>query len=241
MADEEKTCKLIGGAFADVIQLLLFSCAIGTMVFKWHREQPRRQFRVWAWDVSKQGVGAVLQHCINIGVSMILSSHDDECGWYLFNFIVDTVGGVFLGYWLLKQLEKLAVIYNWPSLVESGDYGDPPELMRWIKQAISWGLIIIIFKLIFTLTLAILEVPVNQIVEFYSSPFEGHPKVLLILVMIIAPFFLNIIQFWIFDNILKHPLFAKNGSGNNGRAQLELIIEPVLLETGSLSPHTELV
>lgn len=58
MADtDEKQCKLLSGAEAYVIQLLLGVIAICTLWYKRHVERPRRTLQIWGMDVSKQAIG----------------------------------------------------------------------------------------------------------------------------------------------------------------------------------------
>lgn len=76
-------CKLMSGLFADVVQLVLGGVAVSTLVFKRYRERPRRPWRIWFMDVSKQGLGALFAHVLNLFLSTALSwnsSCSDEVG-----------------------------------------------------------------------------------------------------------------------------------------------------------------
>ena len=66
-------CKLMAGLFADVVQLVLGGVAVSTLVFKRYRERPRRPWRIWFMDVSKQGLGALFAHVLNLFLSAALS------------------------------------------------------------------------------------------------------------------------------------------------------------------------
>lgn len=76
-------CKLMQGLFADIVQLALGAVAVSTLVFKRFRERPRRPWRIWFMDVSKQGLGALFAHVLNLLLSALLSwnsSCTDEVG-----------------------------------------------------------------------------------------------------------------------------------------------------------------
>lgn len=98
-------CRLLG-PFALFVQAGLGVLALSSLVFKRWRERPRRPMKVWFFDVSKQVVGSVLLHLLNVLMSMV-SSEDyqltgspkqvgdtggkqpNPCSFYLINIAVD--------------------------------------------------------------------------------------------------------------------------------------------------------
>merc|ERR1719223_2135954 len=81
------------------------------------REKPRRKFETWFMDVTKQGLGAVYAHLLNMLVAAIIASYhrsgndgklDDQCAWYAINYLVDTTFGLVLALMFLKILDYLA-------------------------------------------------------------------------------------------------------------------------------------
>lgn len=102
-------CRLLG-PFALIVQAGLGLLAVSSLIFKRWRERPRRPFKIWFFDVSKQVVGSVLLHILNLLMSMF-SSADFElahkaqefsaslenaqnkqvnpCSWYLINIAID--------------------------------------------------------------------------------------------------------------------------------------------------------
>jgi hypothetical protein len=58
--------------FTVLVQLLLAFLALASLYLKRLREVPRRTFRTWFLDVSKQGFGACYAHVMNM-VSPLLS------------------------------------------------------------------------------------------------------------------------------------------------------------------------
>lgn len=65
-------CRLLG-SFALFVQLALGGLALLSLVFKRWRERPQRPIKVWWFDVSKQVVGSVLVHMVNVFMSMLTS------------------------------------------------------------------------------------------------------------------------------------------------------------------------
>lgn len=108
---EENQCRLFG-PFALFIQGGLGAAALLTLVFKRWRETPRRPLKIWSFDVSKQVIGSLLTHALNLLISEISSSNaaakaaeaakaatfvqDDgarrspnPCSFYLLNLAID--------------------------------------------------------------------------------------------------------------------------------------------------------
>ena len=68
VGDDEKYCKVYDSEdfFTVFVQMLLAIFALLSLWFKRQGETPRRKFRTWFLDVSKQGVGAVYAHICNM-------------------------------------------------------------------------------------------------------------------------------------------------------------------------------
>ena len=98
-------CRLLG-PFALLIQGALGAFALLSLVWKRYRETPKRPWRIWFFDVSKQVVGTFLTHILNLAMSMVgnvdvvnaagTSSKGDEqgrmpnpCSYYLLNLGID--------------------------------------------------------------------------------------------------------------------------------------------------------
>jgi hypothetical protein len=64
----EDVCKVYDKEdfFTIAVQLMLAFAALLSLWFKRHYERPRRTFRTWFLDVSKQGVGACYAHVCNM-------------------------------------------------------------------------------------------------------------------------------------------------------------------------------
>lgn len=104
----KKECQLLG-PFALFVQGLLGALALLTLVWKRWRETPKRPWKIFLFDVSKQVFGSMLTHVINLAISM-LSSVDmanaaaqvlhkageasdgrtpNPCSFYLLNLAID--------------------------------------------------------------------------------------------------------------------------------------------------------
>lgn len=66
--EAEKVCKVYDKEdfFTVFVQMLLALFALLSLWFKRQSEKPRRKFRTWFLDVSKQGLGACYAHVCNM-------------------------------------------------------------------------------------------------------------------------------------------------------------------------------
>jgi hypothetical protein len=90
---------------------------ISSLVYKRHREKPKRPWRIWyaehrdllrstgfhsrvrLFDVSKQVVGQMFVHGVNVLISDLGSHHSagNACVYYFLNILIDTtVGELFI-------------------------------------------------------------------------------------------------------------------------------------------------
>lgn len=106
---QEGECHLLG-PFALFVQGALGIVAVLSLVLKRWRETPRRPWKIWFFDVSKQVLGAMLIHVLNLFMSMlgagdlasaaqkvVTPSDEDDggrrlpnpCSYYLLNLGID--------------------------------------------------------------------------------------------------------------------------------------------------------
>jgi hypothetical protein len=57
-----------------MVQMVLGALSFSILVYKRYIETPKRAWKIWALDTSKQGVSQFLAHIINVAISMQLSS-----------------------------------------------------------------------------------------------------------------------------------------------------------------------
>ena len=67
---EEGKCRLLG-PFALLVQGALGVVALLSLVYKRWRETPKRPWKIWIFDVSKQVVGTFLVHILNLLMSVL--------------------------------------------------------------------------------------------------------------------------------------------------------------------------
>ena len=99
LADYER-CTLLAGSFDYLVQISLVFAAMGTLLYKRRIAKHKRPWVVWAFDSSKQAYAGMLQHLVNMVLGLAFASGDgaggSECAWYLVNFAIAVVCGIFL-------------------------------------------------------------------------------------------------------------------------------------------------
>merc|ERR1711920_445683 len=98
------------------------------------------------------------------------------------------------------------------TILRSGEYGDPAQMKPWIAQLLVWGFMASGEKFI-TGFLVILPLHwhLDQLAVAIEAPVVRYPHIELLMVMVAAPVLLNIVFFWLIDNIImlkrsKHDL-----------------------------------
>lgn len=117
-----ESCQLIG--FAGImVQVVLGALSFSVLVYKRYAESPKRAWKIWTMDTSKQGVSQLLAHVINVAISMQLSSQldSDACIWYFTTNVLDNTAGVLLCVTILSLLERHLLHPNF-TRYQSGNY-----------------------------------------------------------------------------------------------------------------------
>ncbi|KAI9189911.1 hypothetical protein H9P43_001344 [Blastocladiella emersonii ATCC 22665] len=213
-------CELMDG-FAIGVQLLMGSAAFLSLLFKRHRESPRRPMRVWLCDVSKQGFGASFVHGLNVLVSLVAGANPEShsqnpCVYYFLNVGIDTTVGVYILFLWLRLAHGVVVRLGIERDLRSGHYGDPPRFLAWLKQTILFSFCLFMMKV--CVALAIYLFPVLEWVgKIALAPFKD-PRTEVLFVMLVFPMIMNIVQFWLVDHVIKHkgPLPPSAAGGENG-------------------------
>lgn len=193
-----------------MVQGLLFGVCVGSLLFKWRWEKPRRSLKVFALDSSKQFVGAGAIHIMNMACAMVFSAHAtttaDECAWYWINIMLDTTFGVLVCWWLLKMTERLLGYDsgNYGKKAQTGiDWKDTPDYNKWMQQILVWCVIVSIMKLIVVVLMWIFASMWDRI-SILSTHWIYNRQLRLIFVMVVTPTLMNIFQFWVTDSFLKY-------------------------------------
>lgn len=103
--------------------MILAALSFSVLIYKRYTEYPKRAWKIWAMDTSKQGVSQILAHIINVIISIHLSTsiESDACIWYLTTNIMDNTLGVFLCVGVLSMIEKNLFAGNY-TRYQSGNY-----------------------------------------------------------------------------------------------------------------------
>ncbi|XP_029969551.1 transmembrane protein 110, like [Salarias fasciatus] len=184
--------------FGVLIQGLLGIVAFSTLMLKRFREPVgiRRPWRIWFFDTSKQAIGALFIHFANVFLSTL--TKEDPCSLYLMNFLLDATLGM-LVIWLAVKLVSRLVEYKEWTLLMFGEYGDPPQAAAWLGQCGVYLLIMVLEKGVISL---VLLVPGWSKLQEVLLSYIANPQLELVLVMLIVPFIVNSIMFWVVDSLM---------------------------------------
>mmetsp|Transcript_15268 Transcript_15268/g.25409 ORF Transcript_15268/g.25409 Transcript_15268/m.25409 type:complete len:286 (-) Transcript_15268:110-967(-) len=208
----DEICKIYDNDdfFTVFVQILLALFALASLWIKRMYEKPKRKFKTWFLDISKQGFGACYAHVLNMVIAAVLSRNirgdtvlDDQCAWYGMSFLIDCTLGLALSIFFLRLLDYTANANDWLSLRHSGVYIGNTAMLHWAHQVVAWLLILTIVKIVMYLFMWIASEPLAWIGSILFAPLQANKRFELLFVMILFPGFLNIIYFWIADHYLK--------------------------------------
>ncbi|XP_056132037.1 transmembrane protein 110, like [Lampris incognitus] len=184
--------------FGVLIQGLLAVVAFSTLMLKRYREPVgiRRPWRIWFFDTSKQAIGALFIHFANVFLSTL--TKEDPCSLYLMNFLLDATLGMLVIWVGVKVVSKVVEHKQW-TLLTFGEYGDPPQAAAWLGQCGIYLLIMVLEKGIISLVLLI---PGWSNLQEVLLSYIANPQLELVLVMLIVPFIVNSIMFWVVDSLM---------------------------------------
>lgn len=197
-------------SFTSFVQFLLAIFALASLYVKRQQESPRRKFKTWFLDVSKQGIGAVYAHILNMVIAAIIADNvrgdfelDDQCAWYAINYTIDSTLGLLLSIIFLRLLDLAANKYDWTHLKESGVYHGKEAFAHWMAQMIVWLIILSIVKVLICVFMWLCSSFLARVGQLFFAPLQANIRVELLFVMIFFPGILNVIYFWIIDSYLK--------------------------------------
>ena len=191
-------------------------------------EYPKRSWKVFLLDITKQAFSSELAHIMNLVLAVLLSSLvkvGDNCSWYFVNLTIDTTVGVFLCFMLITLVNNIARKYD-IMILHSGHYfneGMPHTDVNinyriWVVQLTIWCIIVILVKITLFFVQLFFSSELEDYGELVLGGFKGEPEVELVFVMIIAPVVMNSVQYWVQDNFLKRPLLRQEEEAVNLKA-----------------------
>lgn len=259
-------CELLG-PFAILVQAALGGLALLSLVFKRWRERPQRPVKIWAFDASKQVLGSVLLHLANLVMSMFSAGQiqasiiqaaagavgvngekyqPNPCSFYLLNLGIDTTLGIPILIVILRLLTagaSLTPLANPPESIRSGNYGNPPKTIWWLKQSLIYFIGLLGMKSCVFIVFALLPWIV-QVGDWALRWTEGNEAVQIAFVMLIFPLIMNALQYYIIDGFIKNksPPAEEEGSRDEVGEEDALLInddvadaeEPVTKEDGQV-------
>ncbi|CAL8340061.1 unnamed protein product [Arctogadus glacialis] len=184
--------------FGVLIQGLLGVVAFSTLMLKRFREPAsiRRPWRIWFYDTSKQAIGALFIHLANVFLSTL--TEEDPCSLYLINFLLDATLGMLFIWAGVRLVSKLVEHKQW-TLLTFGEYGDPPQAAAWLGQCGFYLVIMVLEKAVVSL---VLLVPGWTNLQAVLLSYITDPQLELVVVMLIVPFIVNSIMFWVVDSLM---------------------------------------
>lgn len=213
-SSSQQVCKIYSKTdiFTVFVQLLLAFLALCSLYIKRIQETPRRTFRTWFLDVSKQACGACYAHVLNMIVAYIIAMNvlgdtkttlQDECAWYAMSYLIDTTLGLALAIVGLTILDRFANKYNWEAFKDSGVYVGKQGLKHWMLQVVAWMSILTVVKLIIFGIMVLGFKGLAWVGNILFHPLERNIRFELLFVMILFPGVMNVVYFWIADGFLK--------------------------------------
>ncbi|THH12270.1 hypothetical protein EW145_g114 [Phellinidium pouzarii] len=200
---DERKCRLLGPT-ALVVQSLMGVLVILSLVFKRHREKPKRPWKIWMFDVSKQIVGQMFVHGMNVLISDLGAHHasGNPCALYFLNILIDTTLGVGIIYFIHHLLTHVFTNMLHLKGFESGQYGDPPSIWHWTRQAAVYVIALTTMKAL-VIGLFAAWPGIFGIGDWLLSWTGGEDATQVIFVMGLFPIVTNVLQFWLIDSIVK--------------------------------------
>ncbi|EEP76097.1 conserved hypothetical protein [Uncinocarpus reesii 1704] len=213
-------CELLG-SFSLFVQAALGALAVLVLVYKRWKERPQRPVKVWAFDVSKQVVGSALLHLANLLASMFSAGQipvtatyePNPCTYYLLNLGIDTTLGIPVLILILRVLNRAALytpLANPPESIESGNYGDPPNAVWWMKQSIIYFFGLVGMKTCVVVIIHMLPFIV-ELGDWALKWTEGNTAIQIIFVMLLFPVIMNGVQYYIIDIFIKKTITEDRG------------------------------
>ncbi|KAF9651739.1 hypothetical protein BDM02DRAFT_3084242, partial [Thelephora ganbajun] len=200
---DKRSCRLLGPT-ALVVQGLLGLIVILSLVYKRHRESPKRPWKIWLFDVAKQLAGQMFVHGVNLLISGVVARLEsgNACVLYFLNILIDTTLGVGIIYYCLKWTTLLVSDKLGLEGFRSGEYGSPPSFVHWIRQLAVYVSCLTVMKLVVVGLFAFWP-GIVKVGEWLLSWLGNGDAVQVIFVMGLFPITMNVLQFWLIDSIVK--------------------------------------
>jgi hypothetical protein len=136
----------------------------------------------------------------------------DPCTQYIISFVLDSTIGLLIIYIGIKVTQFFAVRNGCEFLV-FGVYGRPkPRIRFWYYQTLAYVGIAVIAKIFVTILLQLDFWAKVQNFLLWPIP---NPEIEVTLVVLIIPFVINVVMFWVTDNFLTMDRSTQSGASSS--------------------------
>lgn len=222
------------------MQMVLGILSFSSLLLKRRWEIPKRAWKIFLLDISKQAAQAFWAHTLNVILAVYLKlavNKGNGCEWYFVNFSSDIFIVLALTLMIFQVVDWFATKYD-ILVLKSGVYlnmHDAQYIYRYtykdlekhinykiyFLQLIVWLMIFTIAKLcVFWVVYENAEVLINGAI-YILSVFKGHANLELFFIMMIYPFILNCCQYWVQDHFLKGTEYIEEAKRNSRKNMQE--------------------
>jgi len=231
-------CELLGkwGSFGWWLQVFLGAVCMASLIGKRFTDKVRRSWKVWFFDTAKQGTQALMNHIINIGLSMgfgeWLEVEADPCNWYWINMSLDCTLGVAIMFLLLRTLQCVyrSKCVARPELARCGHYGDPPDFKNFLRQLLDWQALVIVQKLLLAALVINFRAGLASFASALLGWLDSFPRAKLVVVMVLMPVVLNVFALWTADSFLQ----ANSSDGEELQVRESLVVGAIVGRDGPI-------
>jgi hypothetical protein len=246
-------CIIIGNKFANIIQILVFILSVSSLflhkifiendTFSYYsrirkyickqtdnNELSPRIWKVWFMDNIKQGLSTLAGHFWAIYAAKLLSKdNSDECGWFIIQFLVDTLIAIILSFILCKISIKLISIVSinftnkWLLIGNYGSVYSKTEYKIWAIQTLHWLICNLIARIVCTYLILALYNDFTIVNIWFSNIWVNNRNDELILVTLVIPIIMNTLQLLIQNWFLRW----KNKTNQKMRESVQRLINIV--------------
>ncbi|KAI1287019.1 Store-operated calcium entry regulator STIMATE [Halotydeus destructor] len=188
-----------GWTAQGILATLAFACLIVKRFCE--PVNKRRSWLIWFFDTSKQAIGALVIHFINIILAELFEGAD-PCTQYIITFLLDSSVGLLIIYLGIRVTQIIAIRHDCGYLV-FGQYGTPnPKAKYWIYQCLAFVAIVSISKIFITVLLQLKFWDNVRDLLLWMFALIPIPNLEVTLVVLVIPFFVNVLMFWVTDTFL---------------------------------------
>lgn len=122
--------------------------------------------------------------------------------------ILQTTLGIPILFLILRvanHVAQLTPLANPPESIESGNYGEPPSVMWWLKQSLIYFIGLLGMKTCVFFIIQLLPFIVD-VGDWALSWTEGNTAMQIFFVMLLFPVIMNAMQYYIIDMFIKKPI-----------------------------------